>query len=132
MAIRRQIWRPTITTEVAGEVLLVTLAGRLGEAGARAQPLLAALAGAEPHAAIVVDLSRLDYVSSPGVAHLAAFNRTQGQRGIPCCWSDVPEAVRVSLDLAGVLADFRIARSRADALASLAGVGPTRPPAPGP
>ncbi|BCS31823.1 hypothetical protein TBR22_A10270 [Luteitalea sp. TBR-22] len=116
MAARRQIWRPEVSTRLAGNVLVVSLSGRLGEAGARSEPLLAALAGAEPHQAVVVDLSRLDYVSSPGVAHLAAFARTQAERGIPCVWCDLTEAVRISLDLAGTLPEFTLAMSREAAI----------------
>jgi anti-anti-sigma regulatory factor len=121
MAARRQIWRPEVSARLAGNVLVIGLSGRLGEAGARSEPLLAALTGAPPHDAVVVDLSRLDYVSSPGVAHLAAFNQAQSARAIPCLWCDMPEAVRISLDLAGVLPDFRVAATCGEALTLVTG-----------
>lgn len=119
MAPRRHIWRPTTSTHLTGDTLVIVLSGRLGEAGARGEPLLAALAGAGAHDAVVVDLAGLDYVSSPGVAHLATFNRAQADRAIACAWAAMSEAVRVSLDLAGVLPEFTLAPSRDEALASL-------------
>ena len=52
---------------------------------------------------------------------LAAFARTQAERGIPCLWSGMAEAVRISLDLAGVLPEFSLVATVAEATQAAAG-----------
>ncbi len=116
MATRRQIWRPSVTTESSGSIHVVTLAGRLGEAGARDVALRAAFASGEVREAVVVDLSAVDYVSSPGATLLADLAREQAQAGRPCVWCGVVEPVRISLDLAGVLPGLIVATTREEAL----------------
>jgi anti-anti-sigma factor len=116
MATRRQIWRPAATIDVAGNIRVVTLAGRLGEAGARDAVLRAAFSSGEATGAVVVDLSAVDYVSSPGAALLADTAREQARAGRPCVWFGVAESVRISLDLAGVLAGLTVATTREQAI----------------
>ena len=102
MATRRDIWRPTVRAEVIGPATVLTVNGRLGEAGARDPALRAAQADNNATRAVVLDISGVDYVSSPGLAlleTLAADAATTGRVLVVC---GVTDPVRMALDLSGV------------------------------
>lgn len=96
---------------------MFVVGGRLGSRGA--QRLAAALAGLEPRpgGAWVVDLSAVDYVSSPALRLLdeaAARCGAAGSRLVLCA---VDEAVRIGLELSGVGERVEVAATRDAALA---------------
>jgi anti-anti-sigma factor len=101
-------------------VLVVTLTGRLGRASADAlrQTLESAIDNGERR--LVLDFEAVDYVSSAGLAALAAANsRLEPWRGalVLCA---LAEPVRIVFDLAGVLHQFAIEPSRALAIERVA------------
>jgi len=101
-------------------VLVLTLAGRIGQAsaGALGDCLESLLAAGERR--LVIDLEAVDYVSSAGIVVLEAANaRFDAIKGalVLCA---VAEPVRIALDLAGALPRFAIEPSRGGGIARLA------------
>ena len=119
MATRRDTWRPTVRTETIGQAMALTVRGRLGEAGVRDPDLLAALADTRGARALVVDLSGVDYLSSPGLAlleTLVADAAAAGQTLVVCGLTD---PVRIAVDLSGLSATLPCAATLDEAVARL-------------
>ena len=119
------VWYLRVEHDRAESVIVLTLAGRVSH---RTCPELeAALSAAMTSgaAAVVVDLSAVDYISSPGLRALdAAATRlsADGRRLVVC---GVQDAVSVAFDLGGLSATLAVAPSREAAVASAAGrLGP--------
>ena len=124
MATRRDTWRPTVRTETIGPAMVLTVRGRLGEAGVRDPELRAALAETRAARALVVDLSGVDYVSSPGLAlleTLVAEAAAAGQTLVVCGLTD---PVRIALDLSGLSATLPCAATLDEAVARLTALMP--------
>ena len=124
MATRRDTWRPTARTETIGQAMALTVRGRLGEAGVRDPDLLAALAETRGARALVVDLSGVDYLSSPGLAlleTLVADAAAAGQTLVVCGLTD---PVRIALDLSGLSATLPCAATLDEAVARLTALMP--------
>lgn len=105
---------------------MLTVAGRLGSHGAH--ELEKALIDVEPPpgCGLVLDLAGVDYMSSTALAALQAmdlFLRGTGGRLVMC---HVDEAVRVGLELAGLIDLVEFAPTRAEAIARAA--SPVSPP----
>lgn len=102
MATCAETWKPTVQARAEGDVVVLRLSGRLGQAGARSAALQAALDGGRTARALILDLSGVDYVSSPGLALLLALveEAELAHRGLVVC--GVTDAVRIALDLADV------------------------------
>lgn len=117
---RERLWPLRLTGERCSDVLVLVAAGRLSHASADA--LRAALdeAMSREKGGLVIDLGQLDYVSSAGlmVIEAAAARLGQGRRLLVLC--EVPEPVRISLDLAGLLSRLVIEPSRAEAASRIA------------
>lgn len=97
---------------MAGRVLILSISGRIGNAAAPA--LRAALADADDTAAaVIVDLSDVDYLSGPGVAALHAGAAAAHGSFIVC---GVSGPVQIALELAGVLTELGVEPTRAAAL----------------
>ena len=108
-----------------GEIPVLTVTGRLGSRGAH--ELEKALIEVEPPpgCGLVLDLAGVDYMSSTALAALQAmdlFLRGSGGRLVMC---HVDEAVRVGLELAGLVDLVEFAPSRDEAIAMAA--APTSP-----
>jgi len=119
MTTRRDTWRPTVRTETIGQVTVLTVRGRLGDAGVRDPALRAALTETRGTRALVVDLSGVDYLSSPGLAlleTLAAAAAAAGQAIVVCGCTD---PVRIALDLSGLSATLPCAATLDEAVARL-------------
>jgi anti-anti-sigma factor len=103
----------------AGVVVLV-VRGRLGSRGTEA--LAEALAGEVSSGGnLVLDLTGVDYVSSPALRALrseADRRRAAGSRVLVC---GVGEAVRAGLELAGLTAGLAVVATRERAVAEAAG-----------
>lgn len=113
------MWKLSIGRDFQGGVAILTIAGRIGSE--TSGQLLDALVGAidEGHRRILVDLGRVDYVSSAGLLALdAAAGRLYGLGGalVLCA---VCEPVRVVLEMAGVLTDLPVESSREAGVARL-------------
>ena len=113
-------WPLRIEEELSGGVIVVTLTGRLGAASAL--PFAAALTEAisRGNARMVIDLQGVDYISSAGLAALAAAAglcvRSQGTL-VLCGLSD---PVRIALDLGGLLSELAVEPSREQAIVRVA------------
>jgi anti-anti-sigma factor len=111
------VWRITLVDEVAGDVSIVTASGRLSAATASQwRNVLERVVGDRK---ILLDLGGVDYACSAAVVTLRAFlDRREGQNGrvVVCGLGD---AVRLTFDLAGLLAPLTVAATRASALALL-------------
>lgn len=101
-------WSLTVSPGRAGEAFVVRTAGRLSAAGApRVAAALADAIGAGERD-VVVDLERLDYISSAGILAIeAAAARLHMEGGRLRLASPLPP-VRLALELAGFPADIEI------------------------
>jgi stage II sporulation protein AA (anti-sigma F factor antagonist) len=117
MATRRGTWRPTVSVEQAEGVTVLAVAGRLGAAGAAAPSLRAAVAqGLADARGLIVDLSAVDYLSSPGLRLLEELVEEASTRGRPLVFCGVTDPVRIAVDLAEMTARLPCAATRAEAL----------------
>jgi anti-anti-sigma factor len=112
-------WQMRCRTDVEGDILVLTLTGRLGvESSPRViEAMAAAVDGG--HRRMLVDLGGVDYLSSAGVIALEATAgrvHAVGGRLVLC---DVREPVRLALQLAGRLEDFAVAPSRSAGMETL-------------
>jgi anti-anti-sigma factor len=114
------VWRLSIGRERVNDVFLVTPVGRVGHAtsGELTEVLLQALAAGERR--IVIDATRLEYMSSAGVLAIeavAARLATMSGEIVLCALS---EPVRLALDLAGLLEHVPVEPTREAAITRLA------------
>ena len=102
-------------------MVVVTLAGRLGEAAAR--PLFDVLRDAVSQAKrkLLIDLSGVDYVSSPGIDTINKVAGLARDGNVDIVLTGVSEPVRFTLELGGVLARFAVEPTRHLALLRLEG-----------
>jgi anti-anti-sigma factor len=107
-----RIWRLEIVRDAVDNVLILTIAGRIGSAAAPA--LARALEDARTTApAVIVDLAGVDYISGPG---LSVLQSSVNGATVLCC---LTEPVRIALELAGLTGELSIEPSRAAAIARL-------------
>jgi anti-anti-sigma factor len=117
MATRRAIWRPTVQVTHADGLVVLTVFGRLGEAGAAAQPLRAAVSeGLAAGRGLVVDLSGVDYLSSPGITLLEDLVEQARVVRRPVAFCGVTHATRIALDLADLTGTLPCAETRDEAV----------------
>ena len=108
---RARTWGLEVATErVPGGIVLVPK-GRIGSVTAPlfGDAVTAALAAAPR---VVIDLSEIDYISGAGIRAL----QQAGARAVLCGLHD---AVRIALELSGVLGGIVLMQTRAEALESL-------------
>ena len=109
---RSRTWGLEISVEpVAGGIVLAPK-GRIGSVTATAfeEAITSGLAAAPR---IIIDLSDVDYISGPGVQILRRAAIKDGKRTILC---GLHEAVRVTLELGGVLEAILVLKSRQEAV----------------
>ena len=113
-------WSLRIDRAIVGEVHVFAPAGRLGTLSSG--DLMEALVGAINGGArlVLVDLAGVDYISSAGLLALDAASGRVRAAGGELVLCGLVEPVRLAFDLAGLLPHFKIASSRAPALARLA------------
>ena len=115
MANDRRTWELRIGREWAGSALILAISGRIGhvEAMRLDRALDAAMRDAT---AVILDLSGVDYLSGAGASVLAAAAERSSRNGaIAVCGAQ--DAVRIALELSGVLERLRVAATRAESLA---------------
>ena len=128
MATRRGTWRPSVRVEHADGLVVLEVAGRLGEAGAATPSLCAGLTqGLDATRGLIVDLSGVDYLSSPGLRLLEDLVTRADAIGCPLVFCGVTDAVRIALDLADLTAKLPCVATRSEAVAVHG--GPARVPA---
>lgn len=115
----RRTWALSVVREVEGDVLVVTIAGRLGTAASAdvIETLVEAIRGG--HLRIACDLTRVDYASSAGLLALDAVNGRMHAAGGRIVLCGLAEPVRLALEFAGLLSQFAVADSREAAIACL-------------
>lgn len=109
---RSRTWGLEVASEwVEGGTVLVPK-GRIGSvtALAFAEAVTTALAAAPR---VIIDLSEVDYISGAGVRILQQAAAANGRRTILC---GVQDAVRITLELGGVLQGITVLTSRQEAL----------------
>ena len=108
-----RLWRFDIERESTGCVLILSISGRIG--GAAAPALREALTDAAGAGApLVVDLTRVDYISGAGVAALQAAAAARDGAFVLC---GISPPVRVALDLAGASSGIAIEPTCQEAVA---------------
>ena len=96
---------------------MLALAGRIGQASA---PALAAAVTASlerSNPLTVIDFEHVDYVSSAGLAVMTNAVELASARSGRLALASLCEPVRITFDLAGLLADLQVESSRAEAIA---------------
>ena len=114
-----QTWRLRVTRTEDQEVLIVTVAGRLGtrSSGELIEALVEAIG--QGHRRILCDLEGVDYASSAGLLALDAVSGRMHVAGGELVLCGLSDPVRLVLDLAGLLPHFAVEPSRDAALARL-------------
>ena len=111
-----------MTVERVGALVVLTVAGRLGDAGVAAHTLQAALTeGMTAEGGLVVDLSGVDYLSSPGISLLERLVSQASALRRPLAFCGLTDPTRIALDLAGITNRLPHAATRADALSLVQG-----------
>lgn len=120
VAARSMTWDLRFTSNNPKGICVLNVAGRVG--GANAPDLEAALeeaAGKAGHR-LVVDLSGVDYLSSGGLTALAGAANRCRQNGGRLVLAVVSDPVRITLELAGLLAQIPVEPSIETAARALA------------
>jgi stage II sporulation protein AA (anti-sigma F factor antagonist) len=114
-------WSLQIDRSAMGDVQIFAPSGRLGtlSSGQLMEALMAALNGGSR--AVLLDLTKVDYISSAGLLALDAVSGRVQQAGGALVLCGLVEPVRLAFDLAGLLPHFAVEPSRGDALTRLAG-----------
>jgi anti-anti-sigma factor len=114
-------WPLQLTLDTLDGIPVLIAAGRVSHASAAALTvgIDQAVGGAGTPAGVVLDLERVDYISSAGLRAIeAAAVRLAGRRAGFVLVAP-PEPVRIALDLAGLLTRVTIEPSRALAVARI-------------
>lgn len=113
-------WPLRLAQERCAGVFVLVAAGRLSHASAGAFRSALDEAVSRERGGLVVDLGRVDYVSSAGlVAIEGAAARLAEARGV-LALCDLSEPVRIALDLAGLLSRLVVEPTREDAARRIA------------
>jgi anti-anti-sigma factor len=109
---RSRTWGLEISLEPVTGGIVLAPKGRIGSVTAAAfeEAITSALATAPR---LIIDLSGVDYISGPGVEVLRLAAITDGKRTILCGLHD---AVRVTLELGGVLEGIPVLKSLQEAV----------------
>jgi anti-anti-sigma factor len=112
-------WKLRVSRAADAGMVVLSVAGRLGTAGAGALVEAVVQALAEGHRSLLLDLEGVDYISSAGLVALDAIAGRAHADGGALVFCGVCEPVRLVLDLGGVLPDLAIEASREAAVARL-------------
>lgn len=102
-------WAFSVAVEKSRQATVLRLSGRFGHKAAPEFARVAAAAVADNATAIVIDLTGVDYLSSPGLRAITALAAHLDQVGGQVIVRGAKEAVRVTLGLA----DFSRQKERA-------------------
>jgi anti-anti-sigma factor len=112
-------WKLTVNRECEGGVAVLRVVGRLGAAssGSLIEAIVGAIDAGDQR--LLIDLTSVDYVSSAGLLALDAAAGRMHVAGGTLVLCGLTEAVRLALELSGLLPHFTIERSNNEALARL-------------
>ena len=116
------VWQLKIEQGKATGVSVLTVAGRVSH---RTAPDLAAAleaSSAAPDGGVVVDLSAVDYISSPGLRVMETAASRLSARGRRLVVCGLRDAVSVAFDLAGLSSAVAIEESREQAIRKATGL----------
>ena len=119
----RELWKLNVIREQIAEVCVLAAHGRVGSGGAPDFALACARALQERESRLLLDLSGVDYMSSPGLAALEDVARLTSNAGAMLVLCHLSEPVRLALDLAGLTGTFVVEPDRDAGLARLRGMG---------
>lgn len=117
---RALTWRFSVARRDTNDAAVLELGGRVGSRAARELASAAHAAVAERNGVVIVVLSEVDYLSSPGLAVLEDLHAACLVRGGRLILAGVAEPVRVALELGGLLPRLTIAETLDDAMRALA------------
>ena len=111
------VWSLRVEREESGSVILLTASGRVSSLTCATLESALGAAIASPARGVVLDLSNVDYISSPGLRAVdrASARLAEGRRRLVVC--GVKDAVGVAFDLAGLAASLAMEPSRQLAVA---------------
>ncbi len=101
-----QTWPLLITTQISDTGTEFVLSGRLGRDGAAHLDVACREVLATGDTTLRLDLSGVDYISSPGLRLLARLRSDLAARGGQLTLNHLSDPVRLALDLAGLLDGF--------------------------
>jgi stage II sporulation protein AA (anti-sigma F factor antagonist) len=112
---RTDLWSLSVHQHIDEDVVVVSLRGRVGKVtgGTLAAALTSAIETSHQH--VVVELTQVDYISSPGLLALEAAAAQLERRGRRLLLCGLSEPVRLALDVAGLLPHLAIEPTLADA-----------------
>ena len=110
-----RVWRFHIEQESTGNVLILSISGRIGSAAAASLEDALTRCPAEARA-VVVDLGGVDYISAPGLAALRRAAAAGNGAFVLCA---VTPPVQIALDLADLGEEIAVEPDRGAALARL-------------
>jgi anti-anti-sigma factor len=110
------LWYLKIEHNEAGSVSVLTVTGRISSLTAPELERALASAAASP-GGLVLDLTGVDYISSPGLRAVASAAAALAERGRPFVVCGMRDAVSVAFALAGLEGRLAIEPSRDDAVA---------------
>jgi anti-anti-sigma factor len=119
-----RLWTLHIARDSRAGVPILSIAGRLGAASSRllAETLQQELRSG--HARLLVDLDRVDYISSAGLRVLQEAVARARECGVRLALCSLSEPVRLAFDLSGLMEEFTIEPSLE---AGVAGLQPEPP-----
>jgi stage II sporulation protein AA (anti-sigma F factor antagonist) len=106
------LWALDIAREFQDGVLLLVVTGRLGAVSSAALVETLAQELRAGHRRILLDLARVDYMSSAGLLALQNIAGRLHESGATLVLCSLSGPVRLVLDLAGLLSSFAIETSR--------------------
>lgn len=108
-------WPLRVTQSQSDDILVLEVAGRIGQAASAAFGDALAQASRRAGNRLILDMAGVDYVSSSGleVLRAAASSLTAGRGALVLC--RVSEPVRIAIQLAGLLDAFAIESSPEEA-----------------
>ena len=117
-------WRLSLAREVEREILVMTVAGRLGtvSSGELIEAVVQAIG--EGRRRILCDLGGVDYASSAGLLAFDALSGRMHEAGGRLVLCSLTEPVRLVFDLAGLLPHFTVEPTREAGIRRLADAAP--------
>ena len=121
------VWYFRVERRDAAGAAILACAGRISHKTSPAFENALADAAASPAPAVILDLSGVDYISSPGLRALQAVSTNLTVEGRTLIVCGLTDAVAMAFSLGGLTDTLRIETSREGTLAALA--APPDPPA---
>jgi anti-anti-sigma factor len=116
------VWYLRIGQDRADGVIVLTLEGRVSHLTCAELDAALATAAASGARAVIVDLTAVDYISSPGLRALERASAALAGTGRRFAVCGLQDAVTVAFDLGGLTGTLTVEPSRPAAMAAATGV----------